>query len=127
LVAWAFAALALALAVAAVRDFVTGRRPDESVWGAVYLISAAAVMLGLGLAKHRVAAGLDSAPLRSEATLTMLDSALAAGTAAGLALNILVGWWWADPLAALVVSWICVGEARENLAEAAEWEARAAT
>jgi divalent metal cation (Fe/Co/Zn/Cd) transporter len=121
LVGWAFAALAAALFVAGVRDLVTARHPDESVWGAIYLLTAALVMLILGLAKRRLAVQLGSAPLRSEATMTLLDGALAAGTAAGLGLNILVGWWWADPLAALVVAFICVGEARENLEEAKEW------
>jgi divalent metal cation (Fe/Co/Zn/Cd) transporter len=121
LVAWAFAALAVALSFAATRDLVTGRRPDESLWGAIYLVSAAVVMLGLGLTKHRVARRLESAPLRSEATLTMLDAALAAGTAVGLGLNLVVGWWWADPLAALVVAFICVNESRENFEESAEW------
>lgn len=124
LVGWAFAALATVLSIAAVRDLVTARRPDESLWGAVYLVSAAAVMLALGLVKHRVAIRLDSAPLRSEATLTMLDAALASGTAVGLGLNIALGWWWADPLTALVVAVICVSEARENLEEAREWAER---
>lgn len=126
LVGWAFAGLAVALSVAATRDLITGRRPDESLWGAIYLLAAAVVMLGLGLTKHRVALRLASAPLRSEATLTMLDAALAAGTAVGLGLNLLVGWWWADPLAALVVAAICVDESRENFEEAAEWRAAAA-
>ena len=126
LVGYAFAALAAALAVASVRDLVTGRQPDESLWGALYLVSAAVVMFGLGFIKHRVAAALDSAPLRSEATLTVLDGALATGTAAGLGLNILFGWWWADPLTALVVAIICVSEARENWEEAREWDERVA-
>jgi divalent metal cation (Fe/Co/Zn/Cd) transporter len=121
LVGWAFAALAAALSVAAVRDLVTQRHPDESLWGAIYLVIAAVVMVGLGLAKSRIATRLDSAPLRSEATLTLLDGALAAGTAIGLGLNIVLGWWWADPLTALVVAFICVNEARENFEEAHEW------
>ena len=121
LVGWAFAALAAALSVAAVRDLVTQRHPDESVWGAVYLVVAAVVMVGLGVAKRRIADRLDSAPLRAEATLTLLDGALAAGTAVGLGLNIVLGWWWADPLTALAVALICINEARENFEEAQEW------
>ena len=121
LVGGAFAVLAVILASFAIRDLVTLRRPDESVWGALYLISAAVVMFGLSAAKRRVAHRLDSAPLLSEAKLTMLDGVLAAGTAAGLGLNITVGWWWADPLTALVVALVCVSEARENFEEAVEW------
>jgi divalent metal cation (Fe/Co/Zn/Cd) transporter len=121
LVGYAFAALAAVLATFAVRDLVTTRRPDESLWGAIYLVTAAVVMFGLGGVKHRVARRIDSAPLASEATLTVLDGFLAAGTAAGLGLNILFGWWWADPVTALVVAGICVSEARENLEESREW------
>ena len=101
---------------------LSGHRPNlRDSWSSL----AALVMLVLGVAKRRLADQIDSPPLRSEATMTLLDAGLAAGTAAGLGLNILIGWWWADPLAALVVAFICVGEARENLEEAKEWsEAR---
>ena len=121
LVGWSFAVLAVILASFAVRDLVTARRPDESVWGALYLVSAALVMFGLSTAKRRVALRLDSAPLLSEAKLTMLDGVLATGTAVGLGLNITLGWWWADPLTALAVALVCVSEARENFEEAEEW------
>lgn len=121
LVGYAFAALAVALSVAGIRDFVTGRRPDESVWGAIYLLTAAVVMFGLAVVKRRVAQRLDSRPLDAEATLTLLDGFLAAGTALGLGLNVVLGWWWADPLTALVVAVICASEARENFVESREW------
>ncbi len=122
LVGSAFAVLAFALSIAGVRDLVTGRRPDESIWGALYLVAVAVVMFGLGSAKHRIAARLDSAPLRAEATMTVLDGGLAAGTAIGLGLNIMADWWWADPIAALVVAVVAANEARANLEEAREWD-----
>ena len=121
LVGSAFAVLAVALSIAGLRDLVTGRRPDESIWGAVYLVGVAVVMFGLGTTKHRIAGRLDSAPLRAEATMTMLDAALAAGTAIGLGLNIVVDWWRADPIAALAVAVIAANEARKNFEEAREW------
>ncbi len=123
LVGVAFAVLAAALAVAGTRDLVTGRRPDESIWGAIYLVSVAIVMFGLGVAKRRIAQRLDSAPLRAEATMTVLDGVLALGTAIGLGLNIAVGWWWADPIAALLVALVAVNEARENFEESRGWAA----
>jgi len=126
LVGFAFALLAVALAFAGVRDLLTGRRPDESLWGAIYLISVAFVMFGLGVVKRRIADRLDSAPLRAEATMTLLDGALASGTAVGLGLNIVFDWWWADPMAALVVAVVAANEARENFGEAREWDLLAA-
>ncbi len=120
LVAIAFACLAVALVFAGVRDLATGRRPDESIWGVVYLAITVVVMFGLAAAKRRVANRLDSSPLRSEATMTMLDGVLAAATMTGLALNAALGWWWADPAAALLVSLAAANEALENWSEAGE-------
>lgn len=120
LVAGAFAALAVAVTVASVRDLVTARHPGESPWGIAYLAVTALVMFGLAAAKHRLAARLQSAPLRSEATMTFLDGILSTATMTGLALNAALSWWWADPAAALLVGIAAANEARENWREAAE-------
>jgi divalent metal cation (Fe/Co/Zn/Cd) transporter len=97
-----------------------GRRPGESFWGIAYLAVTVVVMFTLAALKRRVANRLDSAPLRSEATMSFLDGVLAAATLTGLALNAGLGWWWADPAAALVVTVAAVNEARENWLEAGE-------
>jgi divalent metal cation (Fe/Co/Zn/Cd) transporter len=120
LVAIAFAALTAAVSVAAIRDLVTGRRPDESPWGIAYLAMTALVMFGLAIAKRRVADRLDSSPLRSEAAMTFLDGALSTATMLGLLLNAVAGWWWADPSAALIVGLAAAREAWENWEEASE-------
>jgi divalent metal cation (Fe/Co/Zn/Cd) transporter len=77
-------------------------------------------MFSLAVAKRRTAASLESAPLRSEATLTFLDGILSTLTLTGLGLNVLFGWTWADPTAALVVAVAAANEARMDLKEAAE-------
>lgn len=120
LVAMAFAVLAVALVSLSIRDLLTQRQPDESPWGVAYLAVTALVMFALARSKHRLADRLDSAPLRSEASMTFLDGMLSAGTMLGLALNALLGWWWADPLAALMVGLVAANEARENWEEAGE-------
>lgn len=121
LVGVAFGVLALALTFLATNDLVTGRRPDESPWGIAYLVLAATVMFWLAAVKRRVAAQLESAPLRSEATMTLLDGFLATATLTGLILNAVAGWWWADPIAALVVAVAAAREARENWEAASDW------
>ena len=120
LVSVAFALLASALAFASVRDLVSGRRPDESFWGIVYLAITAVVMFGLSIAKRRIADRVDSSPLRSEAAMTFLDGILSTATMLGLLLNAVAGWWWADPAAALIVALAAANEARENWDEAAD-------
>jgi divalent metal cation (Fe/Co/Zn/Cd) transporter len=120
LVAVSFALLAAVLFTVAVRDLITARHPGESPWGIAYLAATALVMFGLALAKRRLARRLDSVPLHSEATLTFLDGVLATGTMIGLAFNAALGWWWADPAAALLVAVAAGNEARENWQEASE-------
>lgn len=52
--------------------------------------------------------------------MTFLDGILSSATLTGLALNAALGWWWADPAAALLVAVAAANEARENRAEASE-------
>ena len=120
LVGVAFGVLAIALALVAISDLTGGRRPDESPWGIAYLVLAALVMFGLARVKRTTAEKLDSEPLRSEATMTLLDGFLATATLIGLVLNAVAGWWWADPGAALIVAVAAANEARENWEAAAE-------
>jgi len=114
LVAVAFALLASLLVIGAVRVLATGHRAAESAWGIGYLAVAATVMFGLAVVKMRTADENGSRPLAAEARLTLLDGFLATSILAALALNAAVGWWWADPVATLVVAAVCLGEAREN-------------
>ena len=118
LIAGAFALLSTALIVAAIGDLTSGRRPGESPWGIAYLAITAVVMFGLATLKRRTANLLGSEPLHSEATVTFLDGVLSTTTLTGLALNAYAGWWWADPIAALLVGVAALNEARETWDEA---------
>jgi divalent metal cation (Fe/Co/Zn/Cd) transporter len=118
LVALAFLALAVVLAVASLHELLSGSRAGESLIGIGYLAVTAAVMFALAVAKHRTATRLDSAPLRSEASMTFLDGVLSTLTLTGLALNAAFGWAWADPVVALFVAIAAANEGRENLRDA---------
>lgn len=120
LVGIAFAILSVTLLVVSARDIVTGRRPDESFWGIVYLAVTAIVMFGLAIAKRRIAGRIGSSPLAAEASMTFLDGVLSTATMLGLLLNATLGWWWADPAAAFLVGIAAAGEALENWREATE-------
>jgi divalent metal cation (Fe/Co/Zn/Cd) transporter len=115
LVSAAFAALGLVLATASIHDLATGRRAQASPGGIAYLAVTACVMFGLAVWKHQVATSLDLAPMRSEASMTFLDGVLSVLTLTGLTLNAALGWWWADPAAALIVALAAFRESRENL------------
>jgi divalent metal cation (Fe/Co/Zn/Cd) transporter len=69
----------------------------------------------LARAKHRVARALGSHALGAEATQTSVCAWLSVIALAGVALNTFAGWWWADPVAALVMVPILANEGMEGL------------
>jgi divalent metal cation (Fe/Co/Zn/Cd) transporter len=58
----------------------------------------------LSRAKRRIAVGLESRALTSDAAQSSLCAYLSAILLGGLALNALAGWWWADPVSALLMT-----------------------
>jgi divalent metal cation (Fe/Co/Zn/Cd) transporter len=115
LVGLAFLALALFLAVTSLVRLLGHDRPDESWAGIVYIAATVVVMFTLAMAKTRVSHQLGDHPLGSEARMTFLDALLASSVMFALLFNALWGWWWTDPLAALVIALLAALEGRENL------------
>ena len=102
-IALCFAALAGYVWVEAGRDLLEGSRPEASAVGIALAALSLLVMPGLARAKRRLAPALGSRAAASEADQTMLCAVLSAVVLAGLGLNALFGWWWADPAAGLVI------------------------
>jgi divalent metal cation (Fe/Co/Zn/Cd) transporter len=119
LVAVAFGVLAACLIVAGARQLVAGDEPGESPAGIVFLAVTAAVMFGLARWKRRVGTALASAPFRAEASITFLDGCLASSILAALVVNAAFAWWWADPLAAMIIGGVAAHSAGRAWAEAA--------
>jgi divalent metal cation (Fe/Co/Zn/Cd) transporter len=99
------------------RSLILGLEPDESPLGIAYLAVTAAVMFTLAEAKRRTARSIDSGPLEAEAAMTALDGFLCIGILSALAANIVLGWWWADAVAALGIGGFAAREGFESLAE----------
>ncbi len=118
LISSAFFVLGLLLLAGSIVRLLAESVPDESPWGIAYLAITAGVMLALAVLKRRVGTSLGSEPLLAEAHVSFLDSGLAIGVLVALALNSAFEWWWADPLAAVVVAFIAFLEAREHWLEA---------
>lgn len=111
-----FFLLAGYVAIEAVRDlFFVDTEPDESAVGIALAGLSLLVMPVLAWAKRRTAAQLGSPTLRADATETLLCSWLSATLLAGLVLNAAVGWWWADPLAALAIASLATKEGLEAI------------
>ena len=101
IVGWCFIALALYVAADSAKTLWFREAPETSAAGMVVTALSVVVMPLLARAKRRVAGGLSSAALHADATQTSLCAYLSAITLGGLVLNAALGWWWADPVAAL--------------------------
>ncbi|MCP4305972.1 MAG: cation transporter [bacterium] len=106
LVAISFGVLAAYVSYEAVADLVAGNQPDVSIVGIVLAALSLAVMPVLARAKARLAPVLGSRAAQAEASQTDVCAWLSAAVLIGLGANAAFGWWWADPLAALVIAGI---------------------
>ena len=111
----AFLALAAYLIVQSAVVLIAGWHPRHSPLGIAWTAATAAVMLSLAAGKARVGCALDNPVLRTEGRVTLIDAMLATAVLGGLVLNAALGWWWADPLAGLVLVHYATVEGRAAL------------
>ena len=112
-----FSFVALAVYVALDAGWTLWRRepPDPSPIGIALALVSVILMPVLARAKRRVAAPLSSRAMHADSRQTELCAYLSAILLGGLLLNAWQGWWWADPLAALVMVPIIGREAVQAL------------
>jgi len=110
LIGGSFIALAGYLIFESVVSVVKQKAPEPSVPGLVIAFLSLIVMPLLSRAKRNVAAQLKSPALKADATQADFCAYLSAILLLGLVVNFLFGWWWADPLAALIMAVIIGNE-----------------
>jgi len=110
--------LGVYVAALAILELATRAHTESSPVGVELAVVALILMPLLAWRKRRLAAWLGSAALRGDAACSITCAYMAAALLVGLALNALLGWWWADALAALTLLIWLVPEAREALAGA---------
>lgn len=115
LVGICFIALALYLIQDSVWSLLKREAPDESLVGIILAAVSLVVMPLLVRAKRKVARRINSAALMADSKQTELCTYLSAILLGGLLLNALLGWWWADPVAALIMVPIIAKEGIEAL------------
>jgi divalent metal cation (Fe/Co/Zn/Cd) transporter len=113
LIGYAFAALAVYLLVQSTVVLAAGYHPRHSPLGIIWTAVTAAVMFALAAGKARTGRALDNPVLRTEGRVTAIDGILAVAVLAGLVLNAVAGWWWADPAAGYVLVYYAAREVRE--------------
>jgi divalent metal cation (Fe/Co/Zn/Cd) transporter len=115
LIAVSFFALAAYVSVQAVFDLASRSQPDSSIVGIALAGVSLVVMPLLAGLKRRNGRRLGSGSVVADSNQTMLCSYLSAVLLLGLMLNATVGWWWADPVAALVIATLASNEGRQAL------------
>ena len=110
-----FVVLAIYVSYDSVKSLVGREAPDESLIGIVLAAVSLVVMPLLVRAKRKVARAINSSALIADSKQTELCTYLSAILLGGLLLNALFGWWWADPVAALIMVPIIVKEGVEAL------------
>jgi divalent metal cation (Fe/Co/Zn/Cd) transporter len=98
-----FLALSAYIAYESVADLISTKAPEHSIPGIILACVSLVVMPILSRAKKRVGKELSSAAMNADAKQTDFCMYLSAILLAGLLLNAALGWWWADPAAALIM------------------------
>ena len=114
LIAASYFVLAAYMTVESVRDLAGGHHPAASWTGIGLAAFTAPTMPLLARAKRRVGRRLSSSAAVSESNQSMICAYLSVALLAGLLLNALAGWWWADPAAALVIGAVASREGIES-------------
>ncbi|GAA2751737.1 cation transporter [Amnibacterium kyonggiense] len=115
LIGIAFVLLAVYVTVASLGALISGHRPDGSPGGIAWTAVTAAVMFVLAALKTRTGRALHNEVLITEGPVTLIDGILATAVLLGVAANTALGWWWADPVAGLVIVFSALREALQVL------------
>jgi divalent metal cation (Fe/Co/Zn/Cd) transporter len=113
LIAVSFFALAGYVTVQAIVDLTSRNAPDSSAVGIALAAVSVVVMPLLAALKRRNGRRLGSGSVVADSNQTLLCTYLSAVLLVGLLLNATAGWWWADPVAALLIAALALNEGRE--------------
>jgi len=115
----AYFALALYIIVDSGLALWTGSRPSPSFIGLGLAVAAVFVMPVLAYGQRKIGDAIGSSALKAEAGCTAICGYMAAILLIGLILTRYLGWWWADPVAALGLLYWIISEGRESFEKAA--------
>ena len=118
LIGTAFIALAIYIAAQAAYTLITAAHPEHSTLGIAWTAVTCSVMLALAAGKTHTGKALNNRVLQTEGRVTLIDAYLAAAVLLGLLANASLDWWWADPIAGLVIVYYGLREGRQALRHA---------
>jgi divalent metal cation (Fe/Co/Zn/Cd) transporter len=115
IVGWGLYGLIVYIVASAALTLLVGIRPEASPAGMALAVAAVIIMPILWRWRLVLAGRIHSPALRADAACSIVCAYLSATLLVGLVLNSLLGWWWADTVAALGMIWWIKGEADEAL------------
>jgi len=121
MMAWSFFALAAYVGFESLRALLGGGEAAPSPIGIALALASLIIMPFLSWAQRRTGRALGSDTVVADSTQTRLCAYLSAVLLAGLILNATLGWYWADPIAGLIIAAVAIKEGREA------WRGRACT
>lgn len=113
LIAVSFFVLATYVTTKSIIDLVSRNQAEGSWIGIGLNCVALVVMVPVAIAQRRTGEALQNQVLVAQSKETWISNYLSISVLIGLGANALLGWWWADPVAALVISAVAVREGRE--------------
>ncbi|HEY1074892.1 MAG TPA: cation transporter [Patescibacteria group bacterium] len=122
LIAVSFFVLAAYVGFKAISDLLTGSQAEPSTIGIVWSFVALAIMVPIALVQRKTGIALNNKVIISQADQTWLSNYLSLSLLIGLGVNALWGWWWADPIVALVLAFYSISEGVEAWEEAEKLE-----
>lgn len=120
LIGIAFIALVIYIVAQLLVILFTDTRPVLSLGGIAWTAATFLAMLLLAFGKRTTGQQLKNEVLLTEGRVTLVDAYLAGSVLLGLLLNAFFGWWWADPLASLVIVFYGSREALHALQESVQ-------
>jgi divalent metal cation (Fe/Co/Zn/Cd) transporter len=119
LIGIAFIVLVIYIVAQLLFTLFTGTHAITSFGGIIWIAATFITMLLLAFGKRATGKQLQNEVLLTEGRVTLVDAYLAGAVLIGLILNALFGWWWADPIASLVIVYCGIREAVHALHESA--------
>ena len=110
--AFSFFGLAAYVTFESLRSLATGHEAESSLVGIFLAAASLVVMPFLSWAQRRTGRALGSNAVVADSTQTLLCTYMSAVLLVGLVLNATAGWWWADPIAGLIIAAVAVKEGR---------------
>ncbi len=108
-----FFVLAAYLAAESINDLINQTRPEQAIAGLIVTAAALLVMPSLAVAKQRTGKALANRTLIADAAESAFCAFTSGAALLGVGLNAWLGWWWADPAAALVIAALAAREGLE--------------